>query len=203
MQLCMCLYDPAGALHVVQGNDSEYRLGWPRRPDPYCCLFEGPAQQHICSSIPHSQASGKSTIIWLSCPDARCMSQVTLVARYWTWLFLIFCLLSYFLVYPFEILFPLVEMLFGIYDSAQYGIAVNIFANPSFWFVVILANLVTFGHRFIERAVVWLFRPNDDMILVELESLEVGPRALHVHDGVSCMFLECPLSTGASFGQNE
>ena len=97
-----------------------------------------------------------------------------MVARYWTWVFFIFCVLSYVLVYPFEILFPLVEMLFTIYDSAQFGIAVNVFANASFWFVIILANTVTFGHRFIERAVVWLFRPNDDMILVELESLEVG-----------------------------
>ena len=42
-----------------------------------------------------------------------------LVARYWTKLFMLVCALSYFLVYPFEILFPLVEQLFSVPDSAQ------------------------------------------------------------------------------------
>ena len=55
----------------------------------------------------------------------------------------------------------------------QYGVAENVFANPSFWFVCLLANLTTFGHRYIERAAVWLFKPNDDMILVEIEAEEV------------------------------
>lgn len=55
----------------------------------------------------------------------------------------------------------------------QYGVADNVFANPTFWFVCLLANLTTFGHRYIERAGVWLFKPNDDMILVEIESAEV------------------------------
>ena len=45
--------------------------------------------------------------------------QVMLVARYWTKIFLIACTLSYILVYPFEILFPLVEQLFSVVDSAQ------------------------------------------------------------------------------------
>ena len=42
-----------------------------------------------------------------------------LVARYWTKLFIVVCALSYCLVYPFEILFPIVEQLFSVVDSAQ------------------------------------------------------------------------------------
>lgn len=45
--------------------------------------------------------------------------QVALVSRYWTKLFVLACVLSYFLVFPFEILFPLVEQLFSVADSAQ------------------------------------------------------------------------------------
>ena len=95
------------------------------------------------------------------------------MARYWTKLFVVFVLLSYWLVYPFEIIFPLVEQWFSVADSAQYGVAQYVFRTPSFWFVCLLANMTTFGHRYIERAAIWLFRPNDDMILCEIEAEEV------------------------------
>ena len=85
--------------------------------------------------------------------------QVALVARFWTKIFALFVFLSYALVYPFFVLYPLFELGIGTYDVTQYGVAYNVFANPTFWFVIILANLVSFGHRFVERSAIWLFRP--------------------------------------------
>lgn len=104
------------------------------------------------------------------------------MARYWTKLFIIFVLLSYWLVYPFEIIFPLVEQWFSVADSAQYGVGQYVFSTPTFWFVCLLANMTTFGHRYIERAAVWLFRPNDDMILAEVEAEEVSCSCLPSSD---------------------
>lgn len=58
-----------------------------------------------------------------------------------------------------QILFPLAEMASHIPDSAQYGVAENLYATPVFWLACALTALVGFGHRFIERGAVWLFRP--------------------------------------------
>ena len=91
--------------------------------------------------------------------DLGCAVQVALVARFWTKIFALFVFLSYALVYPFFVLYPLFELGIGTYDVTQYGVAYNVFANPTFWFVIILANLVSFGHRFVERSAIWLFRP--------------------------------------------
>ena len=44
-------------------------------------------------------------------------------------------------------------------DSAQYGVAKNLFQTPSFWLACILTALIGFGHRFVERGFVWIFRP--------------------------------------------
>ena len=44
-------------------------------------------------------------------------------------------------------------------DSAQYGVAKNLFQTPAFWLACVLTALVGFGHRFVERGFVWLFRP--------------------------------------------
>ena len=125
--------------------------------------------------------------------------QVCLVARYWTKLFVLFVLLSYWLVYPFELIFPLVEQLFKVADSAQYGVAKNVFATPTFWFVCLLANMTTFGHRYIERAGVWLFKPNDDMILVEIESQEVRFRPSPL--SLACACTATPVSQAISARQ--
>ncbi len=58
-----------------------------------------------------------------------------------------------------QILFPLAEMASHTPDSAQYGVAENLYATPVFWLACVLTALVGFGHRFIERGAVWLFRP--------------------------------------------
>eukprot|EP00891_Asterochloris_glomerata_P000836 jgi/Astpho2/836/Aster-00685 len=96
--------------------------------------------------------------------------EVALVARYWTWLFAIFLGLSYFIVYPFEVVFPAIERGINYYDPGQYGVAQTVFKAPTFWFCLIVVYICCFGHRYLERAVVWLFNPQDNMILQEIES---------------------------------
>lgn len=81
------------------------------------------------------------------------------MARYWTKLFAFFVFVSYFIVYPFFVLYPLFDLGIGTYDVAQFGVAYAIFSGPTFWFVIIICNLVSFGHRYVERGAVWLFYP--------------------------------------------
>jgi len=93
-----------------------------------------------------------------------------LVARYWTFLFFLFVFLSYFLVYPFFLLFPYVQRGFDIYDETQYGVAEDLFSTPIFWFIILSVYALTFGFRYFNRSVKWLFAPDDNMILAEHES---------------------------------
>ncbi len=58
--------------------------------------------------------------------------------------------------------------------SAQIGVAVRIFSTPGFWMELILVYIVTFSVRYLERAVRWLFFPNDDMILAEVEAAQAA-----------------------------
>eukprot|EP00210_Caulerpa_lentillifera_P006951 g6646.t1 len=84
--------------------------------------------------------------------------EVCLVARYWT-------------MFPFFILFPYIERAFDIYDSRQYGIAEDVFSTAIFWLVIFGVYSITFGHRYFVRTTKWLFRPDDNMILAEFESI--------------------------------
>lgn len=52
----------------------------------------------------------------------------------------------------------------------QIGVALRIFSSPAFWMELILVYIVTFSLRYCERALRWLFFPNDDMILAEAEA---------------------------------
>lgn len=98
--------------------------------------------------------------------------EICIIARYWTRLFLVFVILSYWLVYPFEIVFPAIEKGIGYYDPGQWGVGENVFRSPTFWFIQITVACTCFGHRYLERAVVWLFHPQDNMILEEMETLQ-------------------------------
>ena len=100
--------------------------------------------------------------------------EICVIARYWTWLFLVFVFLSYWLVYPFEVVFPAIERGISYYDPGQWGVGERVFRSPTFWFVQITVALTCFGHRYLERAVVWLFHPQDNMILEEMETLDGG-----------------------------
>ncbi len=101
--------------------------------------------------------------------------EICVIARYWTWPFLIFVFLSYWLVYPFEVVFPAIEKGISYYDPGQWGVGENVFRSPTFWFVQITVACTCFGHRYLERAVVWLFHPQDNMILEEIEAQQGGP----------------------------
>lgn len=111
-------------------------------------------------------------------------AQVALVSRYWTKIFAVFVFLSYALVYPYFVLYPLFEESIDTYDVTQYGVAYNVFANPTFWFIIILVNLVSFGHRYIERGAVWLFRPQVRLPAVR----NFGPRSLSLSHAVCGKF---------------
>ncbi|CAK0743492.1 hypothetical protein CVIRNUC_001474 [Coccomyxa viridis] len=98
--------------------------------------------------------------------------EVALVSRYWTWPFILFVLLSYWLVYPFEILYALVEQALQSYDVEQFGVAQYLYTTGAFWFTLLACALVSFGHRLLERGYVWLFRPQDYFLLSEMEAQE-------------------------------
>lgn len=95
--------------------------------------------------------------------------EVGLVSRFWTPLFVFVLVGSYALVFPFQIGYAAFLRAKGTSDAAQAGSALAIFSSPRFWLVCLLCALATFGHRFAERGFVWLFKPQDNMILQEME----------------------------------
>jgi magnesium-transporting ATPase (P-type) len=136
--------------------------------------------------------------------------EVALVARYWTWLFGILTVLSYTLVYPYLVVFPLAgapaaracahaalgtdgltttqctgwmawfgyltacpppslpaELWVGYYDPSNIGVSNEVLGSPTFWFVILVCYIITFGSRFLERTAAWAFKPQDTFILSE------------------------------------
>jgi len=100
--------------------------------------------------------------------------EVALIARYWTWLFGILTFLSYFLVYPYLIVFSYIEIWIDYRDPSNIGVWSHVFSAPSFWLVIFVCYVFTFGTRLAERTSIWLFRPHDTMILAEKEEAEGG-----------------------------
>lgn len=78
--------------------------------------------------------------------------EACLVARYWTSTFFLFVFLSYFLVYPFFIMFPYIERGLNIYDEGQYGVAEDLFKTPIFWFIIMGVYALTFGVRSVQSS---------------------------------------------------
>lgn len=117
--------------------------------------------------------------------------EICVIARYWTLPFLIFVLLSYFLVYPFEIVFPAIEKGISYYDPGQWGVGQAVFKAPTFWFVQIVVCLTCFGHRYLERSIVWLFHPQ---VRPDSFCLEVSHRAVrftHMHQCLHSLHASC------------
>jgi hypothetical protein len=52
----------------------------------------------------------------------------------------------------------------------QLGIGNYLLSAPMFWLEIILVYAITYGVRFMERSCRWLWEPNDDMILAEMET---------------------------------
>ena len=48
-------------------------------------------------------------------------------------------------------------------------------ATPRFWLQILLVYIIAFSLRVVERAARWLFFPNDNMVLAEIERV-VRPR---------------------------
>jgi hypothetical protein len=66
----------------------------------------------------------------------------------------------------------------------QVGVGSHIMSNPSFWFIIIVVNLCTTGHRILLYCVIWAYYPRDTQILSEKERLygafhEVGWQSIN------------------------
>jgi Phospholipid-translocating P-type ATPase C-terminal len=98
--------------------------------------------------------------------------EIMIVARYWTWWFAAVAVLSYALVYPFVLVFPLFQQAIDSWDMGQFGVGENIMRMPYFWISLITVYSMTFSIRYFERSTKWLFRPDDNMIRAELEVID-------------------------------
>ena len=52
---------------------------------------------------------------------------------------------------------------------AQIGVGQTLMATPRFWLQLLLVYIIAFSLRVVERAARWLFFPNDNMVLAEIE----------------------------------
>lgn len=55
----------------------------------------------------------------------------------------------------------------GYYDPSNIGVSDEVLASPTFWLVILVCYVITFGMRFAERTAGWAFRPLDSHILSE------------------------------------
>ncbi|KAK9806980.1 hypothetical protein WJX72_009386 [[Myrmecia] bisecta] len=135
----------------------------------------------VCFFIPYFSASasgrnstddlfsvGKTTFIAII---GVVSAELALVSRFWTFPFALVWALSYLLVYPFLVIIPLLYKAFGAYDVAN-GANMRILASGIFWLELVVVYITTFGSRYLERSIKWLWFPNDSMILAEREVLE-------------------------------
>ena len=119
--------------------------------------------------------------------------EIMIVTRYWTWWFGFICTLSYTLVYPYVLVFPLFQQAVNTWDMAHFGVGSNIMRTAYFWICLITVYSMTFSIRYFERSTKWLFRPDENMIRAELEVLDGGRRGLSA----------APSQTSLSFGDPE
>ncbi len=77
-----------------------------------------------------------------------------------------------------QIIFALVEQALKAYDVSQFGVAENLFGTGAFWFSILVCGLVSFGHRYVERALVWLFHPQVPLLLNPFSS-PLAPHTTH------------------------
>lgn len=74
--------------------------------------------------------------------------EIMIVARYWTWWFAGVCALSYLLVYPYVIFFPIFwQNVFGSWELESSGVGVNIMVTPFFWIALMTVYSMTFSIR--------------------------------------------------------
>jgi Phospholipid-translocating P-type ATPase C-terminal len=147
-----------------------------------CTLLQAFLDAAICFFVPFMAASptgsdSATDIFAIGKTINICMlgvvtMEIMIVARYWTGWFAAACCISYSLVFPFTFVYPLVIQAFGSWDMAHSGVAVNVMTTRFFWISVVTVYAMTFSIRYFERSVKWLFRPDDSMIIAELEMIE-------------------------------
>lgn len=112
----------------------------------------------ICFFVPFLAASplgNRSTIDVFSvgktifiCMLGVVTMEIMIVARFWTWWFAVVCALSYLLVYPYMLFFPIFwQNVFGSWDLESSGVGVNIMATPFFWIALMTVYAMTFSVR--------------------------------------------------------
>ena len=98
--------------------------------------------------------------------------EIMLVARYWTWLFFWLCFLSYAVGWLFYAVYPFIVNGTGQWDGAwSAGATFEVFSTGYFWFSILTTYALCFGYRYFQRVWLWLYRPQDSMILTEKEML--------------------------------
>jgi len=95
--------------------------------------------------------------------------EVALAARFWTYPFALLVFVSYFLVYPFIFGYSELLQAAGIHDPVQIGVGSHIMSSSSFWFIILIVNLCTSGHRILLYCIIWAYYPKDTQILSEKE----------------------------------
>ncbi|KAK9836118.1 hypothetical protein WJX81_002623 [Elliptochloris bilobata] len=95
--------------------------------------------------------------------------EVALVSRFWTAPFTLAWALSFGFCFPWLPILGLILEGLGTASSSQIGVGQKLMATPRFWLQILLVYVIAFSVRVVERAARWLFFPNDNMILAELE----------------------------------
>jgi Phospholipid-translocating P-type ATPase C-terminal len=90
--------------------------------------------------------------------------ELMIVARFWTWWFGVAAVISWFIGFPFFLLFSALQKTFGSVDLETYGVAQHLLATAWFWVAVITAYAVAFAGRYAERSAKLLFRPDETMV---------------------------------------
>lgn len=88
---------------------------------------------------------------------------------------MIFTILSYVVGFLFYAIYPLIVNGSGQYDGAwSSGATYEVFGSGYFWFSGLATLALCFGFRYFQRVWLWLYSPQDSMILSEKEALVCG-----------------------------
>lgn len=98
--------------------------------------------------------------------------EMLIVTRFWTLVFVLACICSYFVVYPFIFLTAYMYELTGTYDFRHFGIPAALTTSAWFYVAILTVYLTAFALRLAERSAKALFWPDAVMIVSELEVID-------------------------------
>ena len=142
-------------------------------------------QSAVCTLLPYylvpsscDTGSGRGTDslydvgrIIFTCILLTVTLEIFLVSRFITTLFAVVTALSFLFLFPFFAVFYRVEAAAGIIDSAEWD-SLAVFGTGQLWTTLLLVCSINFVYRFVYRSVKWLYFPDTDMILAEIEEQE-------------------------------